>query len=68
MEILKQHHSKRDGNDCIIYRNVALIKSNDEYLIIVHERYTGWSPATDYKIVDFSFYETALECYENCIK
>ena len=65
MKILKQHPSKQYGNDSMIYRTIALIKSNEEYLIIVHERYTGWNPSTNCKVTNYLSYDDALESYEN---
>lgn len=67
MKILKQHPIKIYGNDCMIYRTIALLESNEEYLVIVHERFTGWCADTDCKIKKFALYENALKCYEDYV-
>ena len=65
MKILKQCPTKIYGNDCMIYRTIALVESNEEYLVIVHERYSGLDPITNCKVANYSSCDDALESYEN---
>lgn len=67
MKILKQCPTKIYENDYIFYRTIALIESNEEYLVIVHEKYSyvGYESSTNCKVANYSSYDDALESYEN---
>ena len=68
MKILKQNKKSYYGNDCMIYRSVALIKSLENYIVLKHEKITGWNSCNDSTTFDFHSYDRALECYESLEK
>jgi hypothetical protein len=64
MQILKEKHTTRDGNDCIIKASVALIEFTDtNYLVVSTEQFLGgW---TDNNIHTSTWsYKTFAEAYK----
>ena len=68
MKILKQNKKSYYGNDCMIYRSVALIRSLENYIVLKHETVIGWCPCNDSTTFDFDSYDEALEYYESLEK
>lgn len=60
MKILKEKHSDREGNDCLIKASAALLEfSNTNYMIISTEQFIGsW---TDNTIADTTWSFKSIE-------
>lgn len=63
MKILKEKHTERTGNECIIFSSVLLIEFTDtNYLIISTEQYCGGWTSNDISTSTWSF-KTSEEAY-----
>lgn len=60
MKVLKEKHSNREGNDCLIKASVVLLEfSNTNYMVISTEQFIGgW---TDNAIADATWSFKSIE-------
>ena len=68
MKILKQDNQREYGNDCMIYKSIALIESFGIYIVLKHEETTGWFQGSYSTATNFSDYNDAARCYDKLVK
>lgn len=71
MKILKEKHSERDGNDCLIKASVVLLEfSNTNYMVVSTEQFLGGWTDNDINNSTWSFknIEEAYSKYFQVVK
>lgn len=68
-EVLQEHHTKHDGNDCLIYNSVVLMHIGEQYFVLEYERKVGWFGVTDdCDTTAYEFESEARGYYNQCIE
>ena len=67
MEILKQSNTSYYGNDCMIYRDIALLEAQRNYIVLDNEKVTGWSNYSSCTATNFTDYNDANRFYNKLI-
>lgn len=68
MKILKQDNVEKYGNDCMIYKTIALLESFGSYIVLNYEKVTGWCACSNSKTQNFSDYNDATRYYDKLMK
>lgn len=70
MDIIETYSTTKDGNDCLISKDIALAIINDEHVVIESTKYSGWQGKdinTTIHCNDYSYIE-AKDLYNKLIK